>query len=124
MTKFRGLAEMVMTSVMILLALAPKPSHGLDGAFECDSLYKMTECCLPYVTGIEDRPTGECCRTVQRLKNMANKREEVVQYCECFKAKAQRLQHLKESTLKTLPTDCGYSFRSQVSLDCDCSMVA
>ncbi|KAF3779832.1 hypothetical protein EJ110_NYTH31652 [Nymphaea thermarum] len=97
---------------MVFLASARR-SHSLDGAFECNSLYRMTECCLPYVTGIADRPSPECCNTVQRLKNMANKREEVVQYCQCFQAKALRLQHLNESTLRTLPNDCGYSFHSQ-----------
>ncbi|XP_049931712.1 non-specific lipid-transfer protein A-like [Nymphaea colorata] len=123
MAKLCDLIKLVVVSAMIFLASARR-SHSLDGAFECNSLYRMTECCLPYVTGIADRPSPECCNTVQRLKNMANKREEVVQYCQCFQAKALLLQHLNESTLRTLPNDCGYSFHSQVTLDCDCSMIA
>ncbi|CAN6445857.1 unnamed protein product [Victoria cruziana] len=125
MAKFCDLNMVVMVSVMLFLAVAAaRPIHKLDSAFECDSLYNLTECCLPYVTGIADRPSPECCKTVQRVKDMANKREKVVQCCECFKAKAFRLQHLRESTLQTLPTDCGFSFRSEVTLDCDCNMIA
>ncbi|XP_031474519.1 non-specific lipid-transfer protein A-like [Nymphaea colorata] len=112
----------VVTLVVFLLAASTIDGRSLRSeTVECESVYKTMEHCLPYVTGIADRPFPVCCDGMHRLRDIVLTHEQMVTTCECLKAKASGLRHLKESNLRSLPMDCGFQLHQPISLDMDCN---
>ncbi|CAN6445813.1 unnamed protein product [Victoria cruziana] len=114
----------MMVLALFLLAATTIDGRSLeDSTLDCESLYRTVGDCLPYVTGIADRPFPVCCDGVHQLRGILRTREDMVKSCECLKAKASGLRHLKESNLGSLPMACGLQLHRPISLDMDCSKV-
>ncbi|XP_031477807.1 non-specific lipid-transfer protein A-like [Nymphaea colorata] len=113
----------MMTVVLLFIAATAIDGRRLNGELQCELVYNTMERCLPYVTGISDRPFSVCCDGVHRLRDILRTHDDRVKTCECLKAKVSSLHHLKESALGSLPIDCGLQLHFPISLDTDCSRI-
>ncbi|KAF3785236.1 Non-specific lipid-transfer protein [Nymphaea thermarum] len=122
-----GVMKMVvlwMVALVVAELLLVSPSYEQNAAaVECESIRKMLEHCLPYVTGIADHPKPACCEGVDHVRSMIHTHDERVEVCDCLKEKISSFRHINLTTLTSLPDECGFKFHFPLSPNVDCSQI-
>ncbi|CAN6445817.1 unnamed protein product [Victoria cruziana] len=108
---------MMVLALFLLAAMTIDGCSLEDSTLDCESLYRTVGDCLPYVTGIADRPFPVCYDGVHQLRGILHTHEDMVKSCECLQAKASGLRHLKEYNLGSLPMACGLKEVSRLNVN-------